>query len=673
MYENVAGEVSYQQQLDCSKDAWETMYGGTTAKVNTKGQSGVLSGNIAPEDADMLKNEATFDCMYDPDCARPATTEGIDACPDLPTIAAPTVGSGSLAARSDAWKISSDPLYKSLGIVPAQLVRSKKTGRSYTYRKRTKGAGREIRPESLEKWLGMNWNDLVNPWCSVLGRADSCAQTYNDLAAWVCGQMQAMQIANGDIQYRFRGTPVCRTMWMRIYGVGRRTMARAKKLLRTRKILTRSWATFRRIGSGRASICWWGSDVTPASLLAKAWCGECGDNILSNDLNEEHSRGFKSEAQALDWRARSYLHHKVHRRCREGSLRRAHEAAVCKDRVTTWTIDMTKNFYFSSCSRANPKFKVKKVCVLHAGGATSFTHEKEFILVHFPDVQHGNNSNLTYLYHLLRLGWRLRKHRRDVGAVLRASDCQSPHWKYHSRPLAYQYKTEEPTTHGLPAVRVKTMGDGQKHWHGEEDNPEGNPLVPYIGPPDAAKPAKLPKDLWALPPDRQAAVDASLYLTEEERKSLPRTFFRNDRPPPKHPSWTGVRRLTDAERKAYDFENPAAPRPPHELVDEMLPQGVAALTKNTTVPALKAWLARHGQDFKFRKAQLMSKPQVALEVAVLVVLLLSARPKSSDRRRIQHVGRDSGTESGTDTDDAINVRLPNALMSDDDQEWQPDD
>eukprot|EP00808_Paulinella_micropora_P013338 g72074.t1 len=45
-----------------------------------------------------------------------------------------------------------------------------------------------------------------------------------------------------------------------------------------------------------------------------------------------------------------------------------------------------------------------------------------------------------------------------------------------------------------------------------------------------------------------------------------------------------------------------------------------ALTKNTTVPALKAWLARHGQDFKFRKAQLMSKPQVALEVAVLVVV-----------------------------------------------------
>eukprot|EP00808_Paulinella_micropora_P002418 g69885.t1 len=238
------------------------------------------------------------------------------------------------------------------------------------------------------------------------------------------------------------------------------------------------------------------------------------------------------------------------------------------------------------------------------------------------------------------------------------------------------------------ADMLKTMGDGQKHWHGEEDNREGNPLVPYIGPPDAAKPAKLPKvpwvtdkikkdtrylaneycsaeekesiesildnlgcldqihwdgqegegglpgrpghfkikdtkghiwtahvrvlddlpeDLWALPPDRQAAVDASLYLTEEERKSLPRTFkFRNDRPPPKHPSWTGVRRLTDAERKAYDFENPAAPRPPHELVDEMLPQGVAALTKNTTVPALKAWLARHGQDFKFRKAQLVA-------------------------------------------------------------------
>eukprot|EP00808_Paulinella_micropora_P019194 g58835.t1 len=504
--------------------------------------------------------------------------------------------------------------------------------------------------------------------------------------------MQAMQIANGDIQYRFRGTPVCRTMWMRIYGVGRRTMARAKKLLRTRKILTRSWAT---------------------------------------DLNEEHSRGFKNEAQALDWRARSYLHHKVHRRCREGSLRRAHEAAVCKDRRSVF--------------RA-----------------------------------------------------RVRNYK--------PADTQGP----------FSAKSA--------IMSPETMGDGQKHWHGEEDNPEGNPLVPYIGPPDAAKPAKLPKtrfigtdrnwrglpgrpghfkikdtkghiwtahvrvlddlpeDLWALPPDRQAAVDASLYLTEEERKSLPRTFFRNDRPPPKHPSWTGVRRQTDAERKAYDFENPAAPRPPHELVDEMLPQGVAALTKNTTVPALKEWLARHGQDFKFRKAQLVAnvlahhpicacaldgdvqaaggaggrrarrgrgggrgqgrargsgggarrgrahvrplhnedsssdsdqplipvskrgrrgagrQPRPRRPIRRMVKdedqmfeaadaksdddississneqLLLSARPKSSDRRRIQHVGRDSGTESGTDTDDAINVRLPNALMSDDDQEWQPDD
>eukprot|EP00808_Paulinella_micropora_P032051 g41821.t1 len=215
--------------------------------------------------------------------------------------------------------------------------------------------------------------------------------------------MQAMQIANGDIQYRFRGTPVCRTMWMRIYGVGRHTMARAKKLLRySNSLIKRNYTPQTDVQDlvivlllrkfmdecetiadgiwhlqdtenfdeivGYVQKNWqWacinllvGERCHPGKspgkgLVRRMWRehfkqvkpirkGDFAKCSICSDLNEEHSRGFKNEAQALDWRARSYLHHKVHRRCREGSLRRAHEAAVCKDRVTAWTIDMTKNF-----------------------------------------------------------------------------------------------------------------------------------------------------------------------------------------------------------------------------------------------------------------------------------------------------------------------------------------
>eukprot|EP00808_Paulinella_micropora_P012016 g43184.t1 len=47
-----------------------------------------------------------------------------------------------------------------------------------------------------------------------------------------------MQLSNRRIEYRHRGTVVCRKMWMRIYGIGDQTMLRAKKLLKHQSRVT---------------------------------------------------------------------------------------------------------------------------------------------------------------------------------------------------------------------------------------------------------------------------------------------------------------------------------------------------------------------------------------------------------------------------------------------------
>jgi len=220
------------------------------------------------------------------------------------------------------------------------------------------------------------------------------------------------------------------------------------------------------------------------------------------------------------------------------------------------------------------------VVKLSAGGATSFSHDKKFILCHLPDVDHGGNENFTWLYHLIRWelfhpdtkaagtlfidwdggsenttgtalaffshliakGWKIKiqthrmvrshthnpqdqeffimrycgwktslyvtslaqglfnllkgfhKSKENIVVLLLVanydwkayfSSCLNPHWNYKvaSQPLAWEYSVPEPSTHGLPAVRVKTWGDAQQRFHGERDDPDGPPLIPYVGPP----------------------------------------------------------------------------------------------------------------------------------------------------------------------------------------------
>lgn len=239
----------------------------------------------------------------------------------------------------------------------------------------------------------------------------------------------------------------------------------------------------------------------------------------------------------------------------------------------------------NECVIGDKAFRGKRVVKLHAGGATSFSHDKKFVLLHLPDVAHGGNENFTWLYHLLRWelwhpdtkaagtlyidwdggsenttstslcfwshliakGWKTRiethrmvrshthngqdqefyilrycgwktslyvtslaqglfnllrgfvKHKDKYVMLLLASNydwasyfdgCHNPNWNYRvaTQPLGWQYCKPEPSTYGLPAVRVKTWGDAQQRFNGERDQPNAPPLIPYVGPPGISFP-----------------------------------------------------------------------------------------------------------------------------------------------------------------------------------------
>ena len=74
-------------------------------------------------------------------------------------------------------------------------------------------------------------------------------------------------------------------------------------------------------------------------------------------------------------------------------------------RVTAMTIDMTKPFHLPWCSRGSSDFRGRYVVRLHAGGAIMYAHNMNFILCHLPNISHSANSNITFLYWLLR--WEL--------------------------------------------------------------------------------------------------------------------------------------------------------------------------------------------------------------------------------------------------------------------------
>eukprot|EP00808_Paulinella_micropora_P029659 g9854.t1 len=85
------------------------------------------------------------------------------------------------------------------------------------------------------------------------------------------------------------------------------------------------------------------------------------------------------------------------------------------------------------------------------------------------------------------------------------------------RPLAWQYQAGNSENGFLPRVRVKTWGDAQMHWHGVNDDPDGEDILPYIKEPD--RPAKLPHVDWATPKRvKDVQFLANKYCTKEEQE-----------------------------------------------------------------------------------------------------------------------------------------------------------
>eukprot|EP00457_Paulinella_chromatophora_P006256 gb/GEZN01006274.1/.p1 GENE.gb/GEZN01006274.1/~~gb/GEZN01006274.1/.p1 ORF type:complete len:475 (-),score=13.57 gb/GEZN01006274.1/:83-1507(-) len=361
------------------------------------------------------------------------------------------------------FQTSSLPLNVSLGLSVAREIRPRKTQRAYQHKKRVKRGPREIRPKSAERWLGMSWNVLchsissfcchklkcnawMNPWLAVLGRTDSVSQSYRNLTAWVCGQMQAMALPNGKIAYHHRGVRVCQTMWCRVYGIGDKTLRRARRLLKycntltermTRPqsdvedlvvvLLTKKFVEeCETIADGIWHLQHTEDFASLSSYVASQWADSCrsllvgprckpdqppGDGLVRSvwrvwfkmvkpmrtgdfalceicaDIAQEQKKGFRTEEQAKLWRKANDLHHKVHRKCRQDSIMRMNEGkhTFQPTTVTSWTIDMARPFHLPACQRGKPAFRNKKVVRLYVGGATSYSQNLNFILTHLPD------------------------------------------------------------------------------------------------------------------------------------------------------------------------------------------------------------------------------------------------------------------------------------------------
>ena len=148
-------------------------------------------------------------------------------------------------------KASDMPLYQSMGLVIPKYARPRRyPERKYTMVKRKPAEPKEQRPASFVRSLGMTYPELERKirsdccekvwrcytWVDVRevmqARAKTCAMSLKEVSTWVKGQLESFTNRNNTVQYMFRTSPVCKRMWMRIYGIGARTLKTAHKLLR---------------------------------------------------------------------------------------------------------------------------------------------------------------------------------------------------------------------------------------------------------------------------------------------------------------------------------------------------------------------------------------------------------------------------------------------------------
>lgn len=354
-------------------------------------------------------------------------------------------------------------------------INSRKTARNYTCTKRRKGIPKEVRPGARNRLLGMTVAELdhlihsrccATGFCFMLVSTELCIQarinnvckTLKELTSWVATQLESFETSNGR-EYRIRGRKVCRTMWERYYGIGKKTMARALKLSKNNKtfyisggnisgrenqddwIYSLMFEYFQKNVETIADGIWHLQKVDDFKAMYKSICedwnkyipglgkapgppppehavkrvrkrdwsfvkemrvGEFGVCSICWKLQQDRDAGFLGERAATHWRNRNDLHHKIHQICRKSHQVRIHQAAVTPQWTSCFTIDMSRPFYIPSARRVLDDFKGKHVMPLYWGGAISFGGQVEYILVHGPGIKKGTNTNLTFLYHILR-------------------------------------------------------------------------------------------------------------------------------------------------------------------------------------------------------------------------------------------------------------------------------
>lgn len=404
--------------------------------------------------------------------------------PYFPAVLKPAASTPTPTGNDLDFRTSVLPLYITLGI-PIPRHREAYTARDCSRlkkKRKLRRARREVRPKSFKRWLGSTWPELqreiqapccrtlkcnlwIHPFAAVKARTDSVQLKRADLAAWVAGQLCCFDIVRNNYEYRFKGAKVCRSMWMRLHGIGDKTLRRAMRAAdQDNKYFEDygksesptedlTWALLHQkffveqeneaVADGYfhmqdmmnfASVYKWVmSEWEPASkrlllngkvdpsgpsesVVRKVWRAEFervkpirqGDYAkcwICTGLASDHHVGFDTPETARTWRRDVRIHNKVHRACRRGSMRRAVEGAKDIQRVTAMTIDMTRPFHLPWCSRGSSDFRGKFVVRVHAGGATMFAHNMNFILCHLPNLGHKVNVNCSLLYFLLR--WEL--------------------------------------------------------------------------------------------------------------------------------------------------------------------------------------------------------------------------------------------------------------------------
>eukprot|EP00808_Paulinella_micropora_P024546 g6085.t1 len=205
---------------------------------------------------------------------------------------------------------------------------------------------------------------------------------------------------------------------------------------------------------------------------------------------------------------------------------------------------MSKPFYVPSARRLLDAFKGKHVMELAWGGSINFGGKIEYILVHGPGIKHGANSNITYLYHILRADLfdpktmacnqldsevdgagdnTLQSAPRCFTAI--SARC-SEKIRYDQRHYVTRYfgwnKTMT-TTNLAQALYKMTLGYRNSsnrrkeaclllstssmamliHWYGEGGVPGGPQLKAYLRPPVKLRPTELPPENWVTQKKRE--------------------------------------------------------------------------------------------------------------------------------------------------------------------------